>query len=64
MNNNKTSNSADDSNTVIPIAPMYYSNASNVNGGNQDVLYLTGNTKVIEDNHIGRNIYINFVLVN
>ena len=44
MNNNKTSNSSDDANTVIPIAPMYYANASNGNGGNQDVLDLTGNT--------------------
>ena len=44
MNNNKTSKASDDANTVIPIDPMYYANASNVNGGNQDVLDLTGNT--------------------
>ena len=55
MNSNNSANSADDANTAISIAPMYDTNASNGNGGNQNVLGLTGNTHVIEDNHIGQN---------
>ena len=57
MNNNITANAADDVNTVIPIAPMYYANSSHGNGGNRNVLDLTGNTQVIEDNHIRRNTH-------
>ena len=55
MNNNNTDNTPDDTNTVIPIAPMYDANAFNGNGGNRNVFGLTGNTQVIEDNHIGQN---------
>ena len=55
MNNNHTDNATDDANTVITISPMYDVNASNGNCGNQNVLYLTVNTQVIGDNHIGQN---------
>ena len=60
MNNNNTDNAADDVNTVIPIAPMYDANSSNGKSGNWNVLDLTGNTQVIEDNHIGRNTRKNY----
>ena len=53
MNNNNTDNAADDANTVIPTYFMYFANSPNGNGGNRNVLDLTGNTQVIEDNHIG-----------
>ena len=46
-NNNNTANEADDANTVITIDPTYDANASNVNDGNRNILYLTGNTQVI-----------------
>ena len=62
MNNNNTANAADDANTVIPIAPMYDANAFNGNGGNRNVLGLTGNTQVIGDNHIGQNTRKKYVL--
>ena len=55
MNNNNTENASDDVNTVLSIAPMYDSNSSNGNGGNQNVFNLTGNIQVIEDNHIDQN---------
>ena len=42
-NNNNTTNAADDANTIIPIAPMYDTNASNGNGGKRNVLDLTFN---------------------
>ena len=61
MNNNNTSNDADDANTLIPIAPMYDANASNGNGGNQKVLDLTDNIYVIEYNHFGQNTRKNYV---
>ena len=60
-NNNNTANEADDANTVITIDPTYDANASNVNGGNRNILDLTGNTQVIEDNHIGQNTRKNYV---
>ena len=63
MNNNNASSAYDGANTVIPIAPMYYANSSNGNGGNRNVLGLTGNTQVIEDNHIGRNTCKNYVFM-
>ena len=61
MNNNITANAADDVNTVIPIAPMYYANSSNGKSGNRNVLGLTGNTQVIEDNHIRRNTHKHYI---
>ena len=61
MNNNNTYNADDDDNTVIPISTMYYANASNGNGGNYNILDLTGNTQVIEDNHIRRNTHKHYV---
>ena len=61
MNNNQTDNAADDANTVIPNTPMYDENAPTGNGGNLNLLGLTGNTQVIEDNHIGRNTCKNYV---
>ena len=61
MNNNNTSNDADDANTLIPIAPMYDANASNGNGGNKKVLDLTDNIYVIEYNHFGQNTRKNYV---
>ena len=61
MNNNKTENSAHYANTVIPIAPMYDGNASNGNGGNRNFLDLTGNTQVVEGNHIGQNTHKNYI---
>ena len=61
INSNNTYKSADDANTVIPIAPMYDANSFNGNGGNRNVLDLTGNTQVIEDNHIGLNTCKNYV---
>ena len=60
-NNNNTANEADDANTVITIDPTYDANASNVNGGNRNILDLTGNTQVIEDNNIGQNTRKNYV---
>ena len=57
MNNNNTENASDDVNTVLSIAPMYDSNSSNGNGGNQNVFNLTGNIQVIEDNHIDQNTH-------
>ena len=60
MNNNNTPNSAYDTNTVISIAPTYDSNASNGNGGNWNVLYLTSNTQMIEDNNIGQSTHKNY----
>ena len=47
MNNNNTDNADDDSSTSISVAPTYDVNVSNVNGGNRNVFYLTGNTQVI-----------------
>ena len=61
MNNNNTYNADDDYNTVIPISTMYYANASNGNGGNYNILDLTGNTQVIEDNQIFRNTRKHYV---
>ena len=61
MNNNNTASTADNTNTVIPVTPMYDDNASNGNCGNRNGLDLTGNTQVIEDNHIGRNTSKNYV---
>ena len=61
MNNNNTANDADDPNTFVSITPMYYDNAYNGNGGNRNVLGLTGNTQVIEDNNIGQNTRKNYV---
>ena len=61
MSNNNTANADNDANTVIPSTPMYVSNTSNGNGGNMNVLYLTVNTWVIEDNHIGQNTRKNYV---
>ena len=55
INTNNTTEDADDANTIIPIAPMYDGNYSNGNGCNWNVLDLTGNTKVIEENQIGQN---------
>ena len=60
-NDNNTTNAADGANTAIPIAPMYDANASNDNGGNRNVLDLTDNTQVIEDNHIVQKIHTNYV---
>ena len=40
---------------------MYDANYSNVNDGNRNVLGLTGNKQVIEDNKIGQNICKNYV---
>ena len=40
---------------------MYDTNASNGNVGNRNILDLTGNTQVIEDNYIGRNTRKNYV---
>ena len=62
MNNNNTANDADDPNTFVSITPMYYDNAYNGNGGNRNVLGLTGNTQVIGDNHIGQNTRKKYVL--
>ena len=60
INNNNTSNAADDANTSIPIAPTYDTNAYNGIGGNRNVLDLTGNTQMIEYNHIGQNTLKNY----
>ena len=54
INNNNTANDVDDENTVISISPNYDANASNGNGGNRNVLNLTGDTQEIESNHIGK----------
>ena len=61
MNNNNTANYADDDNTVINIAADYDANASNGNGGNQNVLDLAVNTHMIEDNHIDQNTRKSYV---
>ena len=61
INNKHTANADDDANTVISIATMYDLNASNGNGGDRNVLYLTGNSQVIEENHIGQNMRKNYV---
>ena len=55
MNYNNTSNVDDDANNFIHIAPTCDENATNGNGGNRNVLNLTGNTQVIKDNHISKN---------
>ena len=60
MNHNNTANAAHDVNNVIYIAPTYDSNASNGNGGNWNVLYLTSNTQMIEDNNIGQSTHKNY----
>ena len=54
-------NDDDDVNTIISIAPKYDANVFNDNGYNQNVLDLTGNTQIIEDNHIGQNIRNKYV---
>ena len=61
MNNNNTANYADDANTGIPITAEYDANASHGNGGNWNVLDLTCNTQVTEDNHIGQNTRKSYV---
>ena len=60
MKNSNTVNYFD-ANNSIPIASVYAANASNGNGGNRNVLYLTGNTQVIEYNHIVLNTRKNYV---
>ena len=54
MNNNNTSNATGGANNIISNVPTYDDNASNGDGGNQNVLDLTGNTQMIEDIHIGK----------
>ena len=61
MNSNNTFNATDNANTGISIAPTDDANASNGNVGDRNVLDLTGNTQVIEDNHIGQNTHTNYV---
>ena len=61
MNNNNTSNVSDDANTFIPIALTYDADSSNGNGGHWNVLGLTGNTELIEYNHIGQNTRKDYV---
>ena len=55
MNNINNDNADYDANNIISIAPMYYADASNGNGGNRNVLNLIDNNQVIEENHIGWN---------
>ena len=62
MNNTNTANATDDVKNVIPIVPMYYYNVSNVSGGNQNVVDLTDDIQVIEDNQIGKNTRKNYFL--